>query len=202
MLCYLSISSKMCICLAFSLSAQYNIDRTIIPQSCSAHHLYYWLLSRSSLPAWHRALTSGARRTKARERTWRERGAGELSARWLTDLPLHFWIAVPLTYRWQLNVKTFGSNSGLLLSHISHAVNSDESQGQDCSYQTQVPANISSSCWSRNRRSSTINHTVANRLGSAGKMFERDGESTVSFVVVFSFQGIMLLNLKVVYKII
>lgn len=105
MLCFISVASKMCICLAFDVSAQYGIDRPIIPQSCSAHHLYYWLLTRSSLPAWHLSLTSGAKRERRnleRERIW---GSVSTLMSWSTA---GFWIAKPVTYRWQLNVKTFG----------------------------------------------------------------------------------------------
>lgn len=68
MLCSFSAASKMRIRLPLSMSAQYAIDRPIIPQSCSAHHLYYWLLTRSSLPAQHLTLTSGASRERGRKR--------------------------------------------------------------------------------------------------------------------------------------
>lgn len=91
MLCSFSVASKMRIRLPLSMSAQYAIDRPIIPQSCSAHHLYYWLLTRSSPPAQHLTLTSGASREKREERRTRHgREVGNLSALWWTDLLLGF----------------------------------------------------------------------------------------------------------------
>lgn len=116
------VTSKMCISLAFGASAQYSIDSPIISQSCSAHRLYYWLLTRSSPPVWHLTLTPGASRGGERERGREdeaERGrvgrrGGGVEPSWESVSTLMswytagFWIAKPVTCRWQLNVKTFG----------------------------------------------------------------------------------------------
>lgn len=108
------VTSKMCISLAFGASAQYSIDSPIISQSCSAHRLYYWLLTRSSPPVWHLTLTPGAGRGGGREREGERGSVGGVEPSWESVSTLMswstagFWIAKPVTCRWQLNVKTFG----------------------------------------------------------------------------------------------